>query len=212
MANSNANSKLRNLDAVKSMIRGDHKSQSKTTVSFHGVKEQQADRQVGDVWVDNDGNTWEQFKGYKVQKGKLDSLREELNSYPNCRKEICTCGTPSQLDKKMRSIHGMCFDCVVDMEHELRLDGKYEEYERAKMRQNAMAWLKDSEQEVEDLKIAVVKAPEIVNVDGTISKWEIQYDPEKLVASIDEQFKNLKMQIFTAYSITEDDYVNFKTN
>ena len=38
------------------------------------------------------------------------------------------------------------------MEHQLKLDGKYEEYERKKMLSNAEAWLKQAELEKEVLK------------------------------------------------------------
>ena len=212
MAKSNADSKLRNIQAVKQMIAGTHKFQTKTSVSFADIKTSEPDRQVGDVWTDEAGNTWEQRQGYKIKKGVFDQLRQELNSFPNCRKETCTCKTPSRNDYKMRTIHGMCLDCVVDMEHELRLEGNYADYEKAKMRQNAMAWLRDSEQEVEELKFAIKKAPEFVTVDGNVNTWELEYDPEKMAASITEQFDKVRQQIFTQYEITEEEFINFKTN
>ena len=46
----------------------------------------------------------------------------------------------------------MCYDCVIDMEHELRKQGKYEEYEKNKIQANAEAWLQKAEQDVEMLK------------------------------------------------------------
>lgn len=212
MAKSNADSKLRNIQAVKQMIAGTHKFQTKTSVSFADVKKPEPDRQVGDTWTDEEGNTWEQRQGYKIKKGVFDQLRQELNSFPNCRKETCTCKTPSRADYKMRTYHGMCLDCVVDMEHELKLEGRYAEYEKTKMKQNAMGWLRDSEQEVEELKFAIKKAPEFVTVDGNVNTWELEYDPEKMAASITEQFDKVRQQIFTQYEITEEEFINFKTN
>lgn len=212
MAKSNADSKLRNVDAVKQMLAGKHKFQTKTTVSFQDIKPAEQERQVGDVWTDKDGVEWEQRKGYKINKGKFDDLRAELNSFPNCRKETCTCIKPGRLDYKMRVIHGMCFDCVVDMEHELKLEHKFDDYAKNKVKQNALAWLRDSEQEVEELKVAIMKAPEFVNVDGSINKWELQYEPEQMRDSIASQFEQVKKQVFEQYSITEEEYANFKTN
>ena len=49
---------------------------------------------------------------------------------------------PKKIDQKMKRIHGMCFDCVVDMEHKIRLEGKWDEYEKRKVKENALAWLK----------------------------------------------------------------------
>lgn len=210
MAKSNADSKLRNLDAIKQMLQGNHKFQTKTTVSFSDIKPAESKREVGEVWTDSEGNEWEQRKGYKIRKGVFDELRAELNSFPKCKKETCTCIKPNRLDLKMRIIHGMCFDCVVEMEHDLRLEGKYEDYEKNKMKQNAMAWLRDSEQEVEALKIAVTKAPEMVNVDGSTSKWELGYDPKQMTDSIDEQYDSIRKKIFDNYNISEEEFQNFK--
>ena len=157
MAKSNADSKLRNLEAVQKMLQGTHKFQTKTTVGFSDIGKPEEKREVGEVWKDKDGFEWEQRQGYKIRKGMFDDLRAELNSFPKCRKEVCTCTKPGRNDYKMRMIHGMCFDCVVDMEHELRIEGKFDDYARNKVKQNALAWLRNSEQEVAELKIAVTK-------------------------------------------------------
>jgi hypothetical protein len=209
MAKSNADSKLRNIDAIKQMLNGNHKFQTKTTLGYTGKTTDK--REVGDIWVDEDGFEWEQKAGYRIKKGKLDGLREELKSFKHCRKETCTCIEPSRADEKMRTLHGMCLDCVIDMEHNLKLDGKYEAYEFDKMKQNALSWLRESEKEVEALKIAIFQAPEFVTVDGHINKWELQYDPEKMKNSIEDQFNQLKHKIFEEYKVTVEEYEQFKT-
>ena len=84
--------KLKNVKAVSEMIAGTHKSQTKKTIGFSEVKSF-IKREVGETWVDEDGNSWEQKKGYKVKLGKLSELRNDLNSFPNCDKEVCTCTT-----------------------------------------------------------------------------------------------------------------------
>ena len=199
------NSKLKNIAAIKEMLQGTHKFQTKTTVGFSDVKPLE-EHKVGDVWTDTDGNEWEQKNGYKIKKGKLDELRQELNTFTKCPKEKCTCIDPSRADLKMKSIHGMCLDCVVDMEHNLRLDGKYEEYEQNKLKRNVIAWLKDTEKEVAELKIAIRKAPEFVFTDGRIDKWVNNYDPDIMEQNIDSQYNTLKQQLFEQYKITETEY------
>ena len=109
--------KLKNVKAVKEMIAGTHKSQTKTNVSFGETKEV-IKREVGDQWTDDDGNIWEQRKGYKVKLGKLSEVKRRTNTFPNCKKDICTCTNPKRNDIKMKTIHGMCFDCVIEMEHQ----------------------------------------------------------------------------------------------
>ena len=69
--------KLRNVQAVKEMLQGTHKFQTKTTISFHDLDKKTVERAVGDIWFDDDGNEWEQKKGYKINKGKLSGLFDD---------------------------------------------------------------------------------------------------------------------------------------
>ena len=180
--------KLKNVKAVKEMVAGTHKSQTKTTVGF-GETKTIVKREVGDRWTDDNGNVWEQKKGYKVKLGKLSELRKELNTFPNCKKEICTCTNPKRNDIKMKTIHGMCFDCVIEMEHKLKIEGKYEEYEREKIFANMKSWLKGAEVEKEALKTAL-KA-KFVNEDGSIEEWnEMSWD--EVEKKIDNEFRLFK--------------------
>ena len=180
--------KLKNVKAVREMIAGTHKTQTKTNVSF-GEKKTFVKREVGDRWTDDDGTLWEQKKGYKVKLGKLSELRQNLNKFPNCKKEICTCTNPKRNDIEMKTIHGMCFDCVIEMEHKLKIEGKYEEYEREKILANMKSWLKGAEVEKEALKTAL-KA-KFVNEDGSIEEWnEMSWD--EVEKKIDNEFRLFK--------------------
>ena len=138
--------KLQNVKAIQQMLDGTHKFQTKKTVGFSDAKSKQYEhREIGDTWEETDahGNTYivEQRDGFRIRKTKnsdlFQSVRDELQSFPNCRKETCTCIGTHHLDQKMRKIHGMCFDCVIEMEHELKKAGQYEEYEQNKIRENA---------------------------------------------------------------------------
>ena len=161
--------KLNNVKAIKEMIAGTHRTQTKTTIGFDEVT-QFIKKEVGDRWTDDEGQLWEQKKGYKVKLGKLSELRNELNTFPKCQKEVCTCTTPKRNDLKMKAVHGVCFDCVIDMEHQLKIEGKYQEYERSKMLENGKAWLKQAELEKETLKLAL-KA-KFINEDGSVGEWD----------------------------------------
>jgi len=180
--------KLKNVKAVREMLGGEHKTQTKKTVSFADKVIER--REVGETWTDNKGQKWEQRNGYKVKVGKLSKLREELKSFPNCNKETCTCIEPGQADLKMKAIHGMCLNCVVEMEHKLKLDGEYKEYERKKMLANAEAWLKQAELEKEVLK-TTLKAS-FVNEDGSIEKWKEGMTEDELMEKIDKEFETFR--------------------
>ena len=93
----------------------------------------------------------------------------------------------------MRKIHGMCYDCVIDMEHQLRVEGKYEEYEREKVRNNAMAWLKNAEKDVEQLKQLYTETQQYVtNADGVLETWDAKMTPEKFDETVQKQFEEFK--------------------
>ena len=177
--------KLQNIKAVKEMIAGNHRTQTKNTVGF-GEEKNFIKREVGDQWTDGEGNIWEQKKGYKVKLGKLSELRNEINTFPKCRKDVCNCTNPNRNDLKMKAIHGMCFDCVIDMEHQLKIEGNYDEYERQKMLENGKAWLKQAELEKEALKVAI-KA-RYINEDGSVEEWDgISW--EEMEEKIENEFR-----------------------
>jgi hypothetical protein len=200
--------KLQNIKAIQQMLDGTHKFQTKKTVGFSdadATAKRNERHDVGDVWEETDtvtGITYviEQREGFRIKKTKnsevLQSVREELRSFPNCQKETCTCMASSKthpLDEKMRKIHGMCFDCVIEMEHELKKSGKYEEYERNKIRENALAWLATAEQDVKLLRETYTQAAKFVsNSDGVTETWTSKMTPEEFDATIQEQFNKFK--------------------
>ena len=179
--------KLKNIKAVNEMLLGEHKTQTKKTISFEGKKF--VKKEVGETWIDDDGQSWEQKNGYRVKVGKFAKLREDLKAFPNCNKETCTCIEPSQADLKMKAYHGVCLDCVVEMEHDLKLKGEYDEYERTKLLNNAESWLKEAEVEKEVLK-STIKAS-FINEDGSIEEWD-GLSEEEIVSKIDDGFEEFK--------------------
>lgn len=176
---------LKNIKAVQEMLGGEHKTQTKKTVSFD--KKEVVRREVGETWTDNKGQMWEQRNGYKVKVGKLSKLREELKKFPNCKDGCESYLDPGQADLKMKAIHGMCLNCVVEMEHKLKLNGEYAEYERKKMLANAEAWLKQAELEKEVLKTTLMAS--FVNEDGSIEKWKEGMTEDELMEKVDKEFE-----------------------
>ena len=196
--------KLQNIKAVQQMIDGKHKFQSKKITGFadaQDVANKNKHHSLGEVWEEQDasGNNFviEQKDGYRVKKTKnaeaFNELRSELKAFPNCRKETCTCPGTHHLDKKMQIIHKMCFDCVIEMEHELKKAGKYKAYEQQKMRENAEAWLKSAEQDVALLKETYTQASQFVSSgNGDIETWKEKMTPEEFETTIQTQFNKFK--------------------
>lgn len=193
--------KLKNLQALEQMLAGTHKSQTKKNISLHqSDKDKHVLRKVGDKWTDSEGKEWEQMKGYKVQNNIRVSAFERPR---NCAKEQCSFGW-HKLDRKFDGIHGLCFDCGIKKEHEMRTDGTWEAYEKERVGLNIKAWLKDAEQEVEELKDGIKEAYEYVNEDGTREEWKSGYDVEGLKAAIDKEFEKTKKELLEVANGVKD--------
>ena len=95
----------------------------------------------------------------------------------------------------MKKAHGMCYDCVIDMEHKLRVEGKFEEYEKERIHASALSWLKDAEQDVDALKKAFTQASEFVtNADGLTESWAAQMTTEEFEEKVEKQFEKFKAE------------------
>lgn len=197
--------KLQNVKAIQQMLDGTHKFQTKKTMGFSDSESSAKKNErhdIGDVWEETDtssGITYviEQRDGFRIKKTKnsevLQSIRDEIRSFPNCRKETCTCLGTHHLDKKMQKLHGMCFDCTIEMEHELKKEGKFEEYEQNKIRENKLAWLAAAERDVAMLKEAYTQASQFVtNSEGEKEQWSARMTPEEFEETIQKQFDIFK--------------------
>lgn len=196
--------KLQNVKAVQQMLDGSHKFQTKKTTGFSDAKlvaQKNKRYEIGDTWEETDstGNIFviEQRDGYRIRKTKnskiFQELRDDLKSFPNCRKEICTCSGTHPLDKKMQVIHKMCFDCVIDMEHEMTKAGTYDAYSKNKIRENALAWLSSAERDVNMLKQTYTQAAEFVtNSDGALETWGAKMTPAEFEETVQSQFNKFK--------------------
>ena len=88
--------------------------------------------------------------GGKTRKSELTDTMASVRMpwfCPKCKKAM-----KKKLDDKFWRIQGHCFDCQVDMENKLRLEGKFEDYAKAKVLENQKAYLKDLEQSIDDFE------------------------------------------------------------
>ena len=185
--------KLQNIKAIRQMLDGTHKTQSRKTIGFSDVKSSEIKREVGDVWTDENGVEWEQRAGFKIKKGKLDEIRELLvkNRMPSHCPE-CNQPMTKRLDKKFWALEKRCFDCQVLFEHKLRIEGKYEAYEKERMLKNAEAWLSQAEQEAKELATAFRNPLTFANSDGSIEKWSGGLTGDEMAEKIEKEFELFK--------------------
>jgi hypothetical protein len=114
-----------------------------------------------------------------------------MKKFPNCKEGCESYLDPGQADLKMNAYHGMCLNCVVEMEHKLKMEGKYEEYEKKKMLANAEAWLKKAEFEKDILKGSI--EAQFINEDGSIEKWG-GLNKDEVIDKIERGFEKFKTE------------------
>tara|TARA_R100001015_G_C4607158_1_gene162262 strand:+ start:117 stop:737 length:621 start_codon:yes stop_codon:yes gene_type:complete len=185
--------KLNNVKAINEMIRGEHRTQTRTSKGF---EKKSIERQIGDSWVDKDGQKWIQKNGYKAKVGRFSKIRKAIDSSlcPKCSKKA------TKFDKQFIQREGKCHDCIVKEETLMKCEGYiksepiYEKYERDVIRKNSMNFLKDASKEVELLKAKFTKS-EFINSDGTIDKWRLPESVKSIEESIDKQFEKFKDEL-----------------
>ena len=90
-----------------------------------GYSKQSQDYTEGDIWEEN-GKQWTIKNGIKQTVTKFDRLKKMFIipiACPECSKPMKN----DDINKKMWSIHHKCFDCVLEMEAKIKLEGKWDE-------------------------------------------------------------------------------------
>tara|TARA_R110002051_G_scaffold322585_1_gene413477 strand:+ start:49 stop:651 length:603 start_codon:yes stop_codon:yes gene_type:complete len=190
--------KLQNTKAVREMLDGTHKFQTKKSISLADTKKNKK-RSIGEKWIEKNANgvefQCEQKDGFRVKRPLNSVLDDVLKTLslpsicPNCKQDMH--GKEKSLNKKMYFKVGKCFDCVVKEETLIRSDkNKWEEYSSKKMLSNAKGWFKDADKEVDILK-STLKEVIWENADGQVG----EIDRSSWLKKIDNDYKKIKKQI-----------------
>ena len=89
-------------------------------------------------------------EGGKTRKSELTDIMASVRMpwfCPECKKAM-----KKKLDDKFWRMMGHCFDCQVEIENKLRVEGKFEDYAQSKMLENQKSQLKDLEQSITDFE------------------------------------------------------------
>lgn len=151
------------------------------TQRVHGYEaEAETKKEVGEIWTDKEGKTWEQKDGYKISVSQMDDVRQYLEKLNNCQTEDCKTIQYSSADKKVIRKTGMCVACLRKQEHTLREDGTFPFYEDYKITNNQLSYVTDLKAQFEEALRGVSQTLEFVNEDGTIQKWHYDIDVDKV--------------------------------
>ena len=128
------------------------------------------------------------YEGKKEVTGdkvsKMTELMQEARMplfCPKCKKVM-----KKRLDNKMWNIYNHCFDCQSKFENKLRIEGKYEDWEKKKIRANKISFIKEQIQAIEEWRD--MKAPEWYNNVGVNTpelekeQWDVDTTQIQLMA------------------------------
>jgi uncharacterized protein (UPF0128 family) len=177
----------RDVQRMRNLITKDYGA--KTGVQI-GYTKEHIERKEGDVWEENQ-KTWTIKNGIKQTISKLDSVKKIMQLplvCPKCSKHMKN----FEMNKKMYSIHKMCYDCVIEFETELKRLGKYREYEKNMIQKGVNVYIKELEDFM--LELAITDSDEsFVTEAGDIEKWSGgNFDKKTLIKEIAEYIKSIK--------------------
>lgn len=163
---------------------------------FGYEKPDEIKREVGEIWVDENGNEWEQKEGFKINTTKMDDARAFLKKLTTCSSDDCETVPYSSADKKLIVRTGYCVACMRKLEQSLRDDGSWAFYEDYRITLNKLDFVRDTKSQLEEAFSSVTQQIEMLNEDGTFSKWQWDVDIEKVKS-------DLKTDIDGAYDAIE---------
>lgn len=158
----------RDVQRIRNLMSG---KQGDATQSQVGYISKQIDRSEGDIWEEF-GRKWTMKNGIKMSVTKLDrakSLSIIPLLCPNCSKPLKT-----GHDKKMFAIHEKCFNCVISYETQLKIDGKYDEYEKNIIKLNANFMLDEFAGGFDDFLDSISSNDNFVTEHGDIEEWHVK--------------------------------------
>jgi hypothetical protein len=186
--------KLQNIKALKQLLAGEHKTQTRKTFSFGSgedskIVEERFEDGTPKVWIETDtnGNRFRitQNEGYRTKRpvnSTLDIVKETLSvpdSCPSCGKKMRD--HEQRLNFKFYFMRGKCFECVLVEERKIKAEGPeaWERYEKQIMLDNAEAWFKDTDKEFEVLKASTIETL-WANAEGDSKEADISAFIEKM--------------------------------
>ena len=200
--------KLQNIKAVKELMAGRHKSQTRKTTYFGDTKTNTEKTEVLERFENGDPKVWIETKtnGTRMKVTKHDgftsrvpenSIMDEVRDMLRVPDECPKCGTEMRNHEKMLNFkfwfkRKRCFGCVLTEERKIKSKGEkaWKRYQNKIMKANAESWFKDCDKEVELLKTQM-KETVWENADG--ERGEI--DISQMVKKIDKDYKKLKADL-----------------
>ena len=179
--------KRKDVDRARNLLMGKSGASSETQV---GYKKKRIEYKEGDVWKEN-GKTWTIKDGIKQTISKLDAIKKEVFMPLCCPK--CSKVMKKRLDKPNYKVHKMCFDCVVDYEHKLRVNDEYDDYVKKLQLKNRLTEIDEMENMF--LELANQSNKGFVSEHGEVERWKGGIDKNKISSEITQAAKEARKKI-----------------
>ncbi len=182
--------KERDVQRMRNLITKDYSAKTQSQV---GYSKEYIERNEGDIWEEN-SKTWTIKNGIKMTVSKLDDIKKILQlplTCPECNKHMKN----FELNRKMYSIHKMCFNCVIEFETKLKMLGTYKEYERNIIDKGLDIYIKELEDFLLELALNDNNESFITEA-GDIEKWSGgNIDKKTIMNDLVEYINSLKEHV-----------------
>ena len=134
----------KNLQKVQDMLDG--KGTGKIQVGQYTGDDER--REIGDKWIDSDGNEWEQKEGYRTKNTREGQHHSWDKKCSGCKKLIV-----KKWDKDTHKADGRCYHCQLNYELDLQFDKpiRWFAYRRLKDFKNMKSIERDMVQWVDEI-------------------------------------------------------------
>lgn len=151
-----------------------------------------AERKEGEIWLDTRGKKWIKKNGVKKAINNVNS------SVIDATKQVCKdCGMEikwgNRYDQMFFNKTQRCYDCIIKFESHLRIEGKFEDYEKKKVFENQKGFALDAQAKMEESLKYLEEHETIsyVNEDGTVEKWEVE-NRDQMIKNVKKDLKKVK--------------------
>lgn len=154
--------KEKDVERVRNLVKG--KAGDKTIVGI-GYEKPEEEHSEGDVWLDNN-KKWTIKNGIKVNITTNDEAVKSVSLPLFCP----SCKTPLKpsIDRLIFLQHSMCLNCLTKKESELKITGKWEEYQKKIINNDIDNYIQQVNEYYDDL---INKNDIFITEDGVEENW-----------------------------------------
>jgi hypothetical protein len=178
----------REVQRMRNIVMDKHGDKTRSQIGYENTQQ----HIEGDTWEEN-GKTWTIKNGIKRNVPKLSSFKQAYHMpliCPACKTHL---DHKSELTKHMYKLFYKCPKCVAELETQLKLDGKFEEYAKNQWKSNMLGILDNMEVEFDDfIKHGFEKH---MSEEGEVENWDGNSLSIEQIKEVKDWIKTRKEQL-----------------